>query len=360
MDSGFSPPVAACGPRTIICYICGRQYGVHSYDIHLKQCKDLWVARESKKPLKERKPLPIDPMLGRAAAAHYQGGGGSTDSATTKRSSPLQKGSPSSAVRMSAADIAAMNEAAQEVYNNVSLEKCEWCGRTFLAEKLAIHHRSCTQDSPARRITDPVKRGNSINSRELSSSPLRPRTTSSAVSRGRRKENFQEESRLEATTTGTIEAPPKRRPPTTPSPLTNKRGVTSIQPVSTEQDLSESEYSEAYKSSKVGSPMRGPSGSSLRKKRPSPVKADPTQYDNSDSSSASSSPAYDHRDQSHGRAELPQRNNVENTRQTVRPEKSKEETARYLAQRISEVEQQAVSLVQSVGEIKALLGQLYK
>jgi hypothetical protein len=37
-----------------------RQYGTSSYDIHLKQCKELWIAREDPK---ERKPLPEDPLL---------------------------------------------------------------------------------------------------------------------------------------------------------------------------------------------------------------------------------------------------------------------------------------------------------
>jgi hypothetical protein len=34
------------GPKTRMCHICGRQYGLHSFDIHLKQCKELWIARE--------------------------------------------------------------------------------------------------------------------------------------------------------------------------------------------------------------------------------------------------------------------------------------------------------------------------
>jgi hypothetical protein len=40
-----------------------RQYGTSSYDIHLKQCKELWIAREAQKDPKERKPLPEDPLL---------------------------------------------------------------------------------------------------------------------------------------------------------------------------------------------------------------------------------------------------------------------------------------------------------
>lgn len=33
------------GPITRLCHVCGRQYGLSSFDIHLKQCKKLWVAQ---------------------------------------------------------------------------------------------------------------------------------------------------------------------------------------------------------------------------------------------------------------------------------------------------------------------------
>lgn len=48
-------------PPGIICYICGRKYGTKSIDIHIKQCIDLWEKTESKKPKKERRPVPQKP-----------------------------------------------------------------------------------------------------------------------------------------------------------------------------------------------------------------------------------------------------------------------------------------------------------
>ena len=48
------PVALAPRPKTRLCHVCGRQYGTHSFDIHLKQCKDLWVAREGLKEKKER------------------------------------------------------------------------------------------------------------------------------------------------------------------------------------------------------------------------------------------------------------------------------------------------------------------
>ena len=35
-------PNMANRPRGIMCYICGREYGTASIDIHLKTCKKKW------------------------------------------------------------------------------------------------------------------------------------------------------------------------------------------------------------------------------------------------------------------------------------------------------------------------------
>ena len=39
----------------------GREYGTASLEIHLKSCKQKWELEESKKPLKERRPVPEQP-----------------------------------------------------------------------------------------------------------------------------------------------------------------------------------------------------------------------------------------------------------------------------------------------------------
>ena len=55
-----------------------------------------------------------------------------------------------------------MNSAAQEVWNTESLVACSFCNRRFLPEKLKIHNKSCTASNPARRVDEPVKRGNNV------------------------------------------------------------------------------------------------------------------------------------------------------------------------------------------------------
>ncbi|CBN76660.1 conserved unknown protein [Ectocarpus siliculosus] len=108
------------GPKVRICYVCGRGYGLSSYEIHLKQCKAKWEATQERLPKSERKPLPQEPDAGDPL-----GGKGSLE---------------------------AQNEAATQVFNTESLEACANCGRTFLKERLIIHQKSCTSSSPAKRV----------------------------------------------------------------------------------------------------------------------------------------------------------------------------------------------------------------
>ena len=105
-------------PQFRVCHVCGRQYGTHSFEIHLKQCKELWKAREALKEKSERKPLPRDPPI-------------------------LALGT----------DLNEVNRLASEIYNTVSLSTCAHCGRSFLTEKLILHNTSCTADNPGKRIT---------------------------------------------------------------------------------------------------------------------------------------------------------------------------------------------------------------
>jgi hypothetical protein len=169
LGGASSKPLTA-PPKTRICYICGRQYGLHSYEIHLKQCKDLWIAREAhKSDPRERKKLPEDPAL------RLQGGGagGSAEgevSAAKAVSAPSGAGAPS---------LDELNKLASAAFNTEALDTCAYCGRTFLPEKLITHNKSCTADKPARRVDHPVRRGTEQPKISFAPSPVRPKTTQS-------------------------------------------------------------------------------------------------------------------------------------------------------------------------------------
>ena len=45
-----------------MCYICGREYGTASLDIHIKSCEKKWENEQAKLPVKERRPCPTKPV----------------------------------------------------------------------------------------------------------------------------------------------------------------------------------------------------------------------------------------------------------------------------------------------------------
>ena len=127
------------GPKALACYVCGRQTILSSYAIHTKQCKKLFEAREAQKPIKDRKSCPKEPE----ALQSFLNG---NDSNQSRRS--------------------VSNLISDEIYSQLQKEttenaiaglcKCEYCGRTFVEDKLAIHHKSCSAENPARRVNEPL------------------------------------------------------------------------------------------------------------------------------------------------------------------------------------------------------------
>lgn len=49
------------GPKTVICYICGREFGSKSISIHEPQCLEKWKVQNSKLPKEMRRPAPKKP-----------------------------------------------------------------------------------------------------------------------------------------------------------------------------------------------------------------------------------------------------------------------------------------------------------
>ncbi|KAL4227285.1 hypothetical protein ACF0H5_012731 [Mactra antiquata] len=98
-------------PPSMVCYICGREFGTKSISIHEPQCLEKWKVQNAKLPPGQRRPEPKKPEVRTIGA----------------------KGTY---------DVEAMNEAAyQSAMSN--LVPCGNCGRTFNPDRLAVHQRSC-------------------------------------------------------------------------------------------------------------------------------------------------------------------------------------------------------------------------
>lgn len=98
-----------------MCYICGREYGTMSLEIHLKTCRKKWEIEQEKKPPGYRRPCPEPP----------------------KDFDQAMSGAKSGEVYFQT-----YNDAAFENYN-LALEPCPQCGRTFNPESLPKHMKGC-------------------------------------------------------------------------------------------------------------------------------------------------------------------------------------------------------------------------
>ena len=118
------------GPRARTCYICGREYMLHSFKIHEPQCIKLWEDREKLKPMKERKPVPINPLKQMVREKDKLGETVNLDSREA---------------------LDELNKASSEAYSG-ALEACQHCNRTFAGGALAKHQKSCTRANPWKKL----------------------------------------------------------------------------------------------------------------------------------------------------------------------------------------------------------------
>ncbi|XP_006812092.1 zinc finger protein 474-like [Saccoglossus kowalevskii] len=111
-----STPVARASvpvrPRTVVCYICGREFGTKSISIHEPQCMKKWHLENNNLPREFRRPVPKKPEV-----RLIKGAGGSYN-------------------------IEEMNEASWAAAQ-ANLSPCPNCARTFLPDRLQVHLRSC-------------------------------------------------------------------------------------------------------------------------------------------------------------------------------------------------------------------------
>ncbi|XP_051645429.1 zinc finger protein 474 [Manacus candei] len=98
-------------PPTVICYICGREYGTKSISIHEPQCLKKWHQENDNLPKHLRRPEPKKPEVRIVQAKGFY-------------------------------DLDSLNEAAWSSAQT-QLVPCDICGRTFLPDRLIVHQRSC-------------------------------------------------------------------------------------------------------------------------------------------------------------------------------------------------------------------------
>lgn len=103
-------------PLALVCYLCGREFGLSSLSIHIPQCAKKWGAYRSQLPIeiaRRMKPNkgPLLPI---------------PDAYSTNILDELQR----------------YNEEAQRIFSECTRVRCG-CGRNFDPDRLVVHMRSC-------------------------------------------------------------------------------------------------------------------------------------------------------------------------------------------------------------------------
>ena len=117
-------------PSSVVCYICGREYGTKSIAIHQPQCLKKWKIANSQLPINYRKPLPrkLDNKLKLTRLA-------STENSMTVQRLPEGRKIPDEVVE----------GYFQHCYAEFEEEllPCKKCGRTFAPERHVKHIPNC-------------------------------------------------------------------------------------------------------------------------------------------------------------------------------------------------------------------------
>ena len=133
-DTSGNSRKATKKPPTIVCYICGREYGSKSISIHEPQCLKKWQVKNSKLPISQRKALPKKTIHNTTVARVV-----SVEDTQVIKGHELQ-GSYSGKILHEIVD-----NYFQYCYDEFEreLQPCSKCGRTFAPERLVKHVGKC-------------------------------------------------------------------------------------------------------------------------------------------------------------------------------------------------------------------------
>lgn len=145
-DNEVSKSTTFKKPKTVMCYICGKEFGTTSIGIHIKQCEKKWVEVESKKPYSQRRPVPSAPN-GWDMMVHKLEAGEKVDMD----------------------ELDNFNSKSNDKWNDEALIRCEHCNRTFLPERMPAHKKVCSKENPFKPLPGAGGKSNVTQSQSISS-----------------------------------------------------------------------------------------------------------------------------------------------------------------------------------------------
>lgn len=143
-QSSRHPKTSVKKPPTVVCYICGKEYGTKSILIHEPQCLKKFEIENRKLPINKRKPLPKKLVEERTKVARFVS---VEDEMVVINSQPANHYPYKDLVDETVDFIF------QQCYSDFERElvPCKRCGRKFAPERHEIHEPNCNAEPLKRR-----------------------------------------------------------------------------------------------------------------------------------------------------------------------------------------------------------------
>jgi hypothetical protein len=136
--AGFTRPI------TLVCYLCGKEFGTSSLEIHLKSCRKNFAANNKGVDPESLRPDILKDVMEMVSS---------------------KKGVDYNLVTI-------YNQEAERNYKDTNYFPCQTCGRKFPEDRLEIHLRGCKPKSGWQNVLNSKPSGNNLNkSAELSTTP---------------------------------------------------------------------------------------------------------------------------------------------------------------------------------------------
>ena len=134
------PKMTMKKPPTVVCYICGREYGTKSISIHEPQCLKKFESENRKLPINKRKPFPKKLVEERTKVAQFVS---MEDEMVVVSARPADQHPYKDLVDET------MDFIFQQCYSDFERElvPCKRCGRKFAPDRHKIHEPNCNAKS---------------------------------------------------------------------------------------------------------------------------------------------------------------------------------------------------------------------
>ena len=139
------PKLSVKKPPTVVCYICGREYGTKSISIHEPQCLKKFEIENRRLPINKRKPLPKKVVKERAKVARF---------VSMEDEMVVVSGQQADPHPYKDLVDETMDFIFQQCYSDFERElvPCKRCGRKFTPDRHKIHEPNCNAKPLSGRI----------------------------------------------------------------------------------------------------------------------------------------------------------------------------------------------------------------